>query len=445
MHAAMLRLALALALVAMVLPASSARPLAAGRRGRDAGRHIRVPTLASILEGEADSASDVADGESSGSCITVEFPLKFRTPVDFNVNEGFGPLKDVETDLECHCEEYTCSCDGEGRNCDEYSQAWFYALAYAHQFGSFFYALPQYEQEYHLQAMAFWIVLGLVLSWLGIIMVVYIEIKAVAITRARDERAKLMQIRAMEPSAKIEQLGREEMKVMTPRPYITLCGGILLFIGLFCELIPFCHLLRELGLPVAFHGACPLFVFVYAATLAATGVLLLLGAIWSCTRGWAALLFVALALAGDVLMLAGLYGCLAWGVLAAAVLWAYFAYLPESMKANAYVSFWVQGVGEFRVDADLGKVQQAFAEGGGILTSDLTENPVGEHVSSPTRAPPSPPPTAHPADPSADPQARAPCPTAVLTSEPLVQPKQVKELRKRFVPEAEGEVEATLV
>ena len=31
-------------------------------------------------------------------------------------------------------------------------QVWFYAIAYAHQFGAFFYALPEYENEYHLQA-----------------------------------------------------------------------------------------------------------------------------------------------------------------------------------------------------------------------------------------------------------------------------------------------------
>ena len=38
-------------------------------------------------------------------------------------------------------------------NCDEYSNLWLYALAwYAHQFGSFFYALHQAAQEYHLTA-----------------------------------------------------------------------------------------------------------------------------------------------------------------------------------------------------------------------------------------------------------------------------------------------------
>ena len=58
----------------------------------------------------------------------------------------------------------------------------------------------------------------------------------------------------MERSGKMVDLEKDEKKVMTPRPYITLCGGVLLFIGLFCQLIPFCHLLRELGLPVMFHG-----------------------------------------------------------------------------------------------------------------------------------------------------------------------------------------------
>jgi hypothetical protein len=256
--AAVLRLALALALVALVLPSSSARAVNVGR-GRERGdgdRAFKLPTLATILEGEADAAEGADEGAEGGggACITAEFPLKFRSAVDFNVNEGFGPINDQDTDLKCHCEEYTCSCEGEGVNCDEYSQMWFYAMAYAHQFGAFFYALPEYENEYHLQAMGFWVVLGMVLSWIGFIMVVYMEVKAVAITRARDERRKLVQIRAMERSDKMTQLEKQEKKVMTPRPYITLCGGVLLFIGLFCQLIPFCHLLRELGLPVLFHG-----------------------------------------------------------------------------------------------------------------------------------------------------------------------------------------------
>lgn len=209
--AAVLRLALALALVALALPSSSARSVSVGR-GRGGGRGggdraFQLPTLATILEGEEDAADG---GEGDGDvCIKAEFPLKFRSPVDFNVNEGFGPVNDQETDLKCHCEENTCSCVGEGVNCDEYSQVWFYAMAYAHQFGAFFYALPLYENEYHLQSMAFWVVLGMVLSWVGFIMVVWIEVKAVAITRARDERRKLVQIRAMERSGKMVQLEQQ--------------------------------------------------------------------------------------------------------------------------------------------------------------------------------------------------------------------------------------------
>mmetsp|Transcript_69340 Transcript_69340/g.164594 ORF Transcript_69340/g.164594 Transcript_69340/m.164594 type:complete len:412 (-) Transcript_69340:155-1390(-) len=408
--AAVLRLALALALVALALPSSSARSVSVGR-GRGGGRGggdraFQLPTLATILEGEEDAADG---GEGDGDvCIKAEFPLKFRSPVDFNVNEGFGPVNDQETDLKCHCEENTCSCVGEGVNCDEYSQVWFYAMAYAHQFGAFFYALPLYENEYHLQSMAFWVVLGMVLSWVGFIMVVWIEVKAVAITRARDERRKLVQIRAMERSGKMVQLEQQERKVMTPRPYITLCGGMILFIGLFCQLIPFCHLLRELGLPVMFHGMCPLFVFTSSAMLATTSLLLLLGIIWSCTRGFAALVFVTLALAGDLLIFTGVLGCVVWAVVSALVLYVYLVVLPEQFKDcrdpndpnNGTYPVWLQDAGEFEVEADLGKIGNMFAAGGGILSADLTDNAMGE---------------------------------------------QVKDLRKRFVPEPEDSVDATQV
>jgi len=89
-------------------------------------------------------------------CVTGEFPLEFRNAVDFNVNEGIGILKDDSTDLQCHCEDHKCGCTGEGENCDEYSQAWFLLLAYAHQFGAFLYDFPKYNEKYHLESMVVW-------------------------------------------------------------------------------------------------------------------------------------------------------------------------------------------------------------------------------------------------------------------------------------------------
>ena len=130
-------------------------------------------------------------------------------------------------------------------------------------------------------------------------MIIYMEIKTVSVRRERDEREKLVAIRAMEKTKAMEELEEAENKMMAPRAYVTICGAVLLFVGLFCQLIPFCHLLSELGLPVAFHGFCPLFVMTSAFMLTACVVLLILGVVWSCTRGWAALVLLVLGLLGE--------------------------------------------------------------------------------------------------------------------------------------------------
>ena len=237
-----------------------------------------------------------AEGEAGGDefCVTGEFPLEFKHTVDFNVNEGIGPLRDDSTNLECHCEGHRCGCTGEGEDCDEYSQGWFLLLAYAHQLGAFAYDLPKYNAQYHLESMMVWGIIGLVLGWLGFLTVLYMEVKAVSVTRERDEREKLVAIRAMERTSRMVELDERDARTMAPRAYVSICGGVLLFVGLFCQLIPFCHVLSELGLPVAFHGFCPLFVFTSSIMLTACIVLLILGVVWSCTRGWAALVLLVI-------------------------------------------------------------------------------------------------------------------------------------------------------
>ena len=39
-----------------------------------------------------------AGGESS--CLSVDFPMPFKEAVDFNMNEGVGPIKDESADLQ---------------------------------------------------------------------------------------------------------------------------------------------------------------------------------------------------------------------------------------------------------------------------------------------------------------------------------------------------------
>jgi len=180
----------------------------------------------------------------------------------------------------------------------------------------------------------------------------------------------------------MEELEATESKTMAPRAYVTICGAVLLFVGLFCQLIPFCHLLSELGLPVAFHGFCPLFVMTSAFMLTACAVLLILGVVWSCTRGWAALVLLTLGLLGDLMLFGGFVSCLIWTVLTVAVVYVYFVFLPaQYVEKGEQMPSWLQDIGSFEVEADLGKVGEAFATGGEVLVDDLKQNPVSEAVS----------------------------------------------------------------
>ncbi|EKX51019.1 hypothetical protein GUITHDRAFT_103606 [Guillardia theta CCMP2712] len=371
--------ALALTLLLVLSPATVASRVLL-QEGEEA-----TGEAAPAAEGEA-TATESEESQGAGDvCLTADFPLEFRSPVQFNVKDGFGPFKDGSLDLQCDCAGYTCKCSGTEENCDAYSVLWFYGLAYSHQFGSFFYDMPEYERKYHLESMIFWTVLGTILFWLGLLTIIYMELKAVSITRERDERRRLVQLRAMERSSKIVDLEKKEMLVMSPRAYITIAGAILLFVGLFFQLIPFCHLLRELGIPVAFHGFCILFVFVNALVLSASIVLLVLGVLWSCTRGFAALVLIVVAIAGDLMIFGGIAYCLVWMIVAGAVLYLYFSFLPELYKDyrdlsdpnNGRYPVWLQDAGNFELETDLEKITSSFHAAGKDFVDDISNNPVG--------------------------------------------------------------------
>mmetsp|Transcript_43171 Transcript_43171/g.101928 ORF Transcript_43171/g.101928 Transcript_43171/m.101928 type:complete len:388 (-) Transcript_43171:109-1272(-) len=327
--------------------------------------------------------------EGGDACVVGEFPIQFREETDFNINEGFGVFRDEGTNLECHCVEKECQCFGEDEeDCDEYSQLWFFGLAYAHQFGSFFYDLPKYEEQYHLQSMMFWTILGLILFWAGITTVVYMEVKAVTVQRERDERKKLVQARAMERCSALRELEDKEAQIMAPRPYITLSGAIVLFVGLFCQLIPFCHLLRALGFYVEVHGMCILFVLLNSFVLAACLTLLILGLVWSCTRGMAAIVFLTLSLLGDVMIWGGTLSVIIWLAVTGFSLWLYFSYLPAQFEDqkdpddinNGGYPWWLQDAGDFAIETELSKISEAYQGFSKGVASDVTDNPIGEKV-----------------------------------------------------------------
>ena len=112
---------------------------------------------------------------------------------------------------------------------------------------------------------------------------------------------------------------------------------------------------------VAFHGFCPLFVLTSSLMMTACFVLCTLGLVWSCTRGYAALVLLALGLLGELMLFGGFVACLIWSILAVSVLYLYFVFLPSQYQEDGVVCpFWLQDVGSFEVEADLEKVRAAL-------------------------------------------------------------------------------------
>jgi hypothetical protein len=122
----------------------------------------------------------------------------------------------------------------------------------------------------------------------------------------------------------------KEEEAMTPRPYVTMLGAVLLWLGIILHLLPFCDILALIfpGLQF-FHGMCWLFVIAVTLVISAAAVLLTVGLIWSCTRGWAALVLVALGLSGELSVIGGSVWLLVWAISAVGVLYLYFKFLPD--------------------------------------------------------------------------------------------------------------------
>jgi hypothetical protein len=114
---------------------------------------------------------------------------------------------------------------------------------------------------------------------------------------------------------------------------------------------------------VAFHGFCPLFVLTSALMMTSCALLGILGIVWSCTRGCAALVVLSLGLLGDLMLFGGFVSCLLWFVLSAAVIYLYFVFLPsqyaekegENGKGGG-APWWLQDLGSFQVSTHLDTV-----------------------------------------------------------------------------------------
>ena len=182
----------------------------------------------------------------------------------------------------------TCSCEGpKDDDCDTYARMMAVAMLSAEKFFGVFMHMGELEDTYHIQNVAFWLTLGLILGWLGFILVLYSEIKAVLIVRERDERDRLLQGNYLRRNeSKMQELAEKEEQALVPRPYITCIGAVLLWLGILVQMLPFCNVLALIfpGLEF-FRGMCWLFVILVTLIVAAASFLLLVGLIWSCTRG----------------------------------------------------------------------------------------------------------------------------------------------------------------
>jgi uncharacterized membrane protein YedE/YeeE len=88
-----------------------------------------------------------------------------------------------------------------------------------------------------------------------------------------------------------------------------------------------------------------------ALLLSLTAALFLVGLCWSCTRGWAALLLVALSLLGNALLFGGAVGLVVYLVVLVVVSCAYFSWAPNYYKERSQEKpFWLQVSGVLMVN-----------------------------------------------------------------------------------------------
>jgi hypothetical protein len=217
-------------------------------------------------------------------------------------------------------------------------------------------SLSKYQHEHpDFAASVFtWFLLGNIFFVIGLIMMLFSEVKAVLICRDQDFRISLNSRGYMKPaSAGIAELEARESVQMRPRAYLTVGGMLMMYTGLSCMIIPLCDILDIVGLP-----AWPCFVLVVFGAFFAAFVItcLWLAVVWSCTRFYAALAFFTIGFSGVLLLPTGnLILTLIWCFIAFVGGWWYFSYLPESYESiGVEQPFWVQDVGEMTVSCDPG-------------------------------------------------------------------------------------------
>ena len=113
-------------------------------------------------------------------------------------------------------------------------------------------SLSSYQRKHpdFAASVGVWLLVGNILFVMGLIMLLFSEIKAVLICRDQDFRISLYDQGYMFPSsAGIAELEMRESSQLRPRAYLTVGGMMLMYTGLSCMIYPICDIIDILGLP----------------------------------------------------------------------------------------------------------------------------------------------------------------------------------------------------
>jgi hypothetical protein len=221
--------------------------------------------------------------------------------------------------------------------------------------------MPLLEKKFHIQNFLFWSIMGTILTWIGFIMVLYAEIKAILILRERDERERLVAAKIVkENPVKMKELLDQENSYFIIRPYVTILAYLIFWAGMLLQFTPMCSFIT-LIFPFWFGVENACYLVVLAATLffATSLFLMLLGLMWSCTRGWAALVLLVLGITTNGLVFTGLIGLSIWAFFLVFFLILWFKILPDYFTSKGEKPDWLQDIGSFQVATSLDDIKAA--------------------------------------------------------------------------------------
>lgn len=216
-----------------------------------------------------------------------------------------------------------------------------------------------------ITAVVFWVITGNILLLTGLVLFLYSEIKMVCIVRSQETTLSYYETQELGSKEDVGVLTDSQRSSIAARPYLTFIATVLFFGGVLLAMIPLCDVLHLLGMPT---GVTCIYIIVFEAL----GVALILhffvlGAVWSCTRPWASLVLITLALCGLVLCPTGnVLLMLLFFFLAFSVYMSYFSWYPDYLTQQHHsIPDWVQSLGSFEVTLD----DYKWAAAGRVITS----------------------------------------------------------------------------